>query len=184
MASDRGRSGGRPASRDGSLIPERFVYYVLVPAIAIAVLVLGGLAATTVRVDQAIRRTLLDQTATRATERANLLDTSVAAQDTVVASQADAIIREVDPDLNLLKKRWLSTAQRLTPTVRAILVLDLTYDTRDVLAFASKNPSPEDDTFRRLLLYQLFYKMDLEAATEEPGHIHEIIDDTQYLVSY
>ena len=177
-------AGGRPASGDGSLLSERFVYYVLVPAIVIAVLVLGGFAATTVRLDRAIRQTLLDQTATRATEQSNRLDEKVTEQDTIVASQADAIIREVDPDLNLLKKRWLSLAQRLTPTIRAILVIDVTYDTHEVKAFASRSPSPEDDTFRRLLLYQLFDKMELEVATQEPAHLHEIVDGTQYLVSY
>src|SRR5260221_9315076 len=170
-------SSPRRPSRDGSLLPERLVYYVLVRAIVIAVLVLGGLALQTMRsVEQARRQTVLDVTATLATERVNLLDGEIVRQDNVVASQADAT------NMNLLP--WLATAPRLTPTIRAILVLDLTYDTRDVLAFASKNPGPDDDAFRRLLLYKLYYKMDLEGSPEEPRHLHEIVDDTQYLVSY
>jgi two-component system phosphate regulon sensor histidine kinase PhoR len=121
---------------------------------------------------------VLDVTATLATERVNLLDNQIIAQDNVVAAHADV------SDLGSLTKRWLATASRETPTVRAILVLDLTYETHEVVAYASKSPGPEDDTFRRLLLYRLYYSMNLDGSTEELRHLHESIDDRQYLLSY
>ena len=50
-----------------------------------------------------------------------------------------------------LTERWLPTAQRETPSIRAILVLD---ESRTVLAFASRAGGAwaEEEGFRRLLI--------------------------------
>ncbi|HTJ84916.1 MAG TPA: HAMP domain-containing sensor histidine kinase [Polyangiaceae bacterium] len=158
---------------------ERVLYYALVPAIVVAVLVLGGLALrTTLQLERARQQTVLDATATLATERATLLDNHIVAQDNVVAAHTNL------SDLTQLGKKWMPTAARETPSVRAIIVLDLSHASREVVAFASKAPSPEDDTFRRLLLTRLFRTLNMEGQTEELRHLHEVIDDRQYLLSY
>ncbi len=174
------RRGGAPSRRWGqSRLGERFLYFALVPAIVIAVLVLGGLALrTTLQIEKARQQTVLDATATLATERVDLLDNQIVAQDNVVAAHADV------SDLGSLTRRWLATAARETPTVRAILVLDMTHDTHEVLAFASKSPGRSDDTFRRLLLVRLVHSMNFDGPTEELRHLHEVVDDDEFLVSY
>jgi two-component system phosphate regulon sensor histidine kinase PhoR len=150
-----------------------------VPAIVIAVLVLGVLALrTTLQIEKARQQTVLDATATLATERVDLLDNQIVAQDNVVAAHADV------SDLGSLTRRWLATASRETPTVRGILVVDMTYESHDVLAFATRSPGRSDDTFRRMLLLRLFRAMNFEGRTEELRHLHESIDDVEYLVSY
>jgi two-component system phosphate regulon sensor histidine kinase PhoR len=158
---------------------DRILYFVLVPAIVLAVCVLGWLALrTTLQIERARRQTVLDATLTLATERVALLDNFIVAQDNVVATHADPA------QLETISRRWLATAARETPSVRAILVLDLGAAAHDVLAFASKSPSREDDVFRRLLLNRLLPAMNYDGRVEELRHLHEVIDGRQYLVSY
>src|SRR6188474_14348 len=119
---------------------ERLLYFVLTPAIVVAIMVLGWLALrTTLQIEKARQQTVLDATLTLAEERVDVLDKFVIAQDNVVAAHADVA------DLVAIGKRWKPTAVRETPTVRAILVLDLTSTSHDVLAFHSLAPGPEND---------------------------------------
>ncbi len=158
---------------------ERLLYYALVPAIVVAVLVLGWLALrATLQLERARQQTVLDATATLATERATLLDNHIVAQDNVVAAHTNLA------DLTPLGRKWLATAARETPSVRAIIVLDLTSPSHDVVAFASKNPSIDDDVFRRLFLTKLFRALNMDGPTEELRHLHEVIGEQQYLLSY
>src|SRR5262249_19775831 len=139
----------------------------------------GGFALkTTLQIEKARQQTVLDATATLATERVNLLDNQIVAQDNVVAAHVDT------NDLTSLTRRWLATASREAPPVRASLVFVLSHDPHEVLAFASKSPGPDDDTFRRLLLTRLYFSMNLEGTVEELRHLHEVANDKQYLLSY
>ncbi|MDC3952573.1 sensor histidine kinase [Polyangium jinanense] len=158
---------------------ERLLYFAIVPAIVFAVLVLGGIALrTTLQIEKARQQTVFDATLTLADERVDRLDKIIIAQDNVVAAHVDIA------NLTTIARRWLPTASRETPTVRAILVLDLSHDSRDVLAFASRAPGREDDAFRRLLLGRLFSSLNFEGNTEELRHLHQIIDQQSILISY
>jgi two-component system phosphate regulon sensor histidine kinase PhoR len=168
----------------GPLWPERpwgqrLLYFAVIPAVVIAVLVLGSFALrSTLQADRARAQAVVNVTATLAAERAAVLDNHIIAQDNVVAAHASLA------DLTQLGRRWLPTASRETPSVRAILVLDLTSQTREVLAFASRNPSRDDDIFRRLLLSRLIRQLDFDAPTDELRHLHDVVDEKQYLLSY
>ncbi|MDI1428162.1 sensor histidine kinase [Polyangium sorediatum] len=158
---------------------ERLLYFAIVPSIVFAVLVLGGIALrTTLQIEKARQQTVFDATLTLADERVDRLDKLIIAQDNVVAAHVDIA------NLNTIARRWLPTASRETPTVRAILVLDLSHESRDVLAFASRAPGREDDAFRRLLLGRLFSSLNFDGDTEELRHLHQIIDQQSILISY
>ena len=132
----------------------------------VAILVLGWLALrTTLQIEKARQQTVVDATLTLAEERVQILDKFVVAQDNVVAAHADL------GDLAAIGRRWKSTASRETPTVRAILVLDMSTPSRDVVAFHSLAPGPENDTFRRLLLRKLIPSMNLAGSIEELRHL-------------
>src|ERR1700749_3251638 len=95
-------------------------YFALVPAIVLAVLVLGGVALrTTLQIEKARQQTVFDATLSLADERVDRLDKLIIAQDNVVAAHVDVA------NLALIARRWLPTAARETRTVRAILVLDM-----------------------------------------------------------
>src|SRR6187431_3346086 len=150
---------------------ERLFYFALVPAIVVAVLVLGGIALrTTLQIEKARQQTVFDATLTLADERVDRLDKLIIAQDNVVAAHVDLA------SLTNIARKWLPTAARETPTVRAILVLDMTHADHDVLALASRAPGREDDTFRRLLHGRLFPHLNLSGNTEELRHLHQVID--------
>jgi two-component system phosphate regulon sensor histidine kinase PhoR len=114
-------------------------------------------------------------------ELVDRLDKLIIAQDNVVAAHVDlASLTSIGP-------RWLATAQRETPTVRAIVIVDMDHEGHDVLAFASRAPrpgGPEDDAFRRLLLSRLLPLMNLAGNAEELRHLHQIVDGQSYLVSH
>ncbi len=158
---------------------ERLLYFVLTPAIVLAIMVLGWLALrTTLQIEKARQQTVLDATLTLAEERVDILDKFVIAQDNVVAAHADLA------DLGAIGRRWKSTASRETPTVRAILVVDMSTAAHDVVAFHSLAPGPENDTFRRLLLLRLMPAMNLGGATDELRHLQQVDGDQSFLVSY
>ena len=157
---------------------ERLLYFALVPAIVIAVLVLGGVALrTTLQIEKARQQTVFDATLTLADERVDRLDKLIIAQDNVVAAHVDLA------RLGTIGSRWFSTAGRETPTVRAILVLDMDHAEHDVLAFPSRRPGPEDDAFRRTLVTRLLSQMNFTGNVEELRHLHVALDQ-QYLISY
>lgn len=158
---------------------ERLLYFVLTPAIVLAVMVLGWLALrTTLQIEKARQQTVLDATLTLAAERVEILDKFIIAQDNVVAAHADL------SDLAAIGRRWKPTALRETPTVRAVLVLDMSSEAREVLAFHSLAPGPENDTFRRVLLRRLVPEMKLGGNVEELRHLHLALGEQSYLLSY
>lgn len=158
---------------------ERLFHFTLVPAIVLAVLALGGIALrTTLQIEKARQQTVFDATLSLADERVDRLDKLIIAQDNVVVAHAEPA------SLNTIAKRWLPTAERETPTVRAILVLDMDSAEHEVLVFASRAPGGDDDAFRRLLITRLLPQMNFSGNTEELRHLHHVIDQQSLLVSY
>lgn len=160
-------------------IRERLFYFALVPVIVVAVLVLGGVALrTTLQIERARQQTVFDATLTLADERVDRLDKLIIAQDNVVAAHVDL------SNLSTISRRWVPTAARETPSVRAILVIDMDHEAHDVLAFASRASGPEDDAFRRLLVTRLFSQMNFTGVVEELRHLHHVLDGQSLLISY
>jgi two-component system phosphate regulon sensor histidine kinase PhoR len=159
---------------------ERLLYFALVPAVCIAVLLLGAAALrTTLQFEKASAQAVLDATSSLAQERVDRLDKMIIAQDNAVDASVDL------GDLRTLARRWLLTAGRETPSVRAILVLDMERPEKEVRAFVSRWPGPEDDAFRRLLIRRLLplFELDVEPR-EQLRHLHHTVDGQSYLLSY
>lgn len=158
---------------------RKLLYFALVPAIVAAVLVLGGIALrTTLQIEKARQQSVVSATLAVAAERVDRLDKLVIEQDNVVAAHADLA------SLRSIGERWLPTAARETPTVRAILVLDMDHAEHEVAAFASRSPGREDDVFRRVLVSRLLPQMNRAGNVEELRHLHHVLDGQSYLVSY
>ncbi len=161
------------------LRPERLASFVILPAVLVAVGVLAYFTfRTTLQVERLRQQSVLEATLGLANEKADRLDARIIEQDNVVFAIADP------QRLSDLTLRWLPTAQRETPTVRAILVLD---ESRTVLAFASRAGGvfAEEEAFRRLLVQRMC--ADMELAKQEPDelrHLHRAYRGQSYLVSY
>jgi two-component system phosphate regulon sensor histidine kinase PhoR len=160
----------------GREIPASFV---LLPAVLVAVGVLAYFTfRTTLQVERLRQQSVLEATLGLANEKADRLDKRIVEQDNVVFAIADP------QRLSELTQRWLPTAQRETPTVRAILVLD---ESHTVLAFASRAGGvfAEEEAFRRLLVQRMGGDMELpKQAPDELRHLHHAYRGQSYLVSY
>ena len=175
---DWSRRRRRRSSRDPDR-QNRFLFFVLLPSVLVAVGVLAYFTIrTTFQLDKLRQQAVFESTFSLATDKADRLDKRVITEDNVVIAIADPI------HLGELTNRWLPTAQRETPTVRAILVLD---DARDVLAFASRAGGAwaDEEAFRRLLVRHMLVDMDLPAQPlDELRHLHREYGGQSYLVSY
>lgn len=158
---------------------ERLKQLVLLPLVVAAVGILAYFTfRTTLQIDTLRQQSVLEATLGLATEKANRVDRQIIDQDNVVMAVADPARLEV------LAERWLPTAQRETPSVRAILVLD---ESRTVLAFASRATGAlaEEEGFRRLLVDRMLGDMELGAqAPDELRHLHREYAQQSYLLSY
>jgi two-component system phosphate regulon sensor histidine kinase PhoR len=159
---------------------ERLFTFLLLPAIAVGVMVFTYVTVGTIFQQEHLRQqSVVDATNQLATERAARLDQNIIDQDTVVASETDL------GSLSTLGRTWLPVAARQTPTVRAVLVLDLTSPYHEVVGFASRRAGPEDEAFRRLLVNRIFRDLELEPPQDEQlRHLHRTYGNQSYLISY
>jgi two-component system, OmpR family, phosphate regulon sensor histidine kinase PhoR len=158
---------------------ERLKVFVLLPAVVVAVGVLAYFTfRTTLQVDTLRQQSVLEAALALATDKANRLDRQLIDQDNVVVAIADPA------RLDEISERWIPTARRETPSVRAIVVLD---DSHTVLSFASRanGAFADEEGFRRLLIARILGDMDL--ATQPPDqlrHLHREYAGQSYLLSY
>jgi two-component system, OmpR family, phosphate regulon sensor histidine kinase PhoR len=158
---------------------ERTLTFLLLPAIVVGVLVLTGVTfRTSLQQENLRQRSVVEATLSLANEKAARLDQLIVDQDTVVEADADV------SNLAKFGQAWLTVASRQTPTVRAVLVIDLTSPMHDVVAFASRRPGPDDEAFRRLLVNEVLPDLDLRPPEEQLRHLHKSYDGQSYLISY
>lgn len=159
---------------------ERLLTFLLLPAVVIAALVLMGvMIASGLQLQKLQEQSVVDATRGLADEKADRLDKRIIEQDNAVMSDLDLA------DRRAFGEAWLKVAQIQTPTVRAVLVVDLDSPTRDVVAFASRAPGPEDERFRRLLVHSILGDMNLDQPNrDELRHLHKAYAGQTYLVSH
>jgi two-component system, OmpR family, phosphate regulon sensor histidine kinase PhoR len=158
---------------------ERLASAVLLPAVLAAVGILAYFTyRTTLQVEHLRQQSVFEATLGLANDKADRLDKRIIEQDEVIFAVADPA------RLGDLAQRWLPTAQRETPTVRAVVVLD---EAHTVLAFASRagGAFAEEEAFRRLLVQRMCSDMDLaRQPPDELRHLHREYRGQSYLVSY
>src|SRR5271163_3044652 len=158
---------------------EKLASIVLLPAVLTAVGILAFVTfRTTLQVERLRQQSVLEATLGLANEKADRLDKRIIEQDNVIFAIADPA------RLSDLAQRWLPTAQRETPTVRAVLVVD---DSGTVVVFASRagGAFADEEAFRRLLVERMIEDMDLQLeAPNELRHLHHQYRGQSYLVSY
>jgi two-component system, OmpR family, phosphate regulon sensor histidine kinase PhoR len=165
---------------DPAFKTRRLLTHVLIAAIVVGVLVLGGITVrTTFQIEKLRQQSVVEATISLANEKVDRLDKRIVEEDNVVLAEADV------PTLASLPRRWLPTAARETPTVRAILVIDMWSPIRDVVAFVSRTGGgPEDDAFRRLFAERIFGDLVLGEPIDELRHLNKAYGGQSHLVSY
>jgi len=159
------------------------VLYATLPAIVAAAVVVGAFLFRASRQTEQLRQqSVIEATLTLANEKVDRFDRRIIEQDNVILSDLDG------SDPAQLGRRWLPTAARETPTVRAVLIIDMSTPEHQVVAFASRSVGADgvdDESFRRLLLQKMMREMDLERPpVQQLRHLHYPHNDQSYLVSY
>ena len=159
---------------------ERVVLVPLVGGVGLAVIVLATIMfRSSFQLERIRERSVVEATLLLANEKADRLDKRIIEQDNAVASLTEGDALENFGD------RWLDVASVQTPTVRAVVVLDISEPSREVVAYASRAPGMEDDRFRRLLVHRLWPELQLGGPNEtELRHLHTELDGVSYLVSH
>ena len=159
---------------------ERWLTFLLVPTIVVAVLVLNGISfRNSFQLEKLREQSVIEATLLLANEKADRLEKRIIEQDNAVRSAIDIQEREE------FGHDWLSIAPLQTPTIRAVFLLDLSSADRDVVGIASRSPGTQDEDFRRLLVSILLRDMDLAAAPRSQlRHLHRTYKLQNYLLSY
>jgi len=159
---------------------ERVVIVPLVGGVVLAVIVLATIMfRSSFQLEQLRERSVVEATLSLANEKADRLDKRIIEQDNAVADLTES------DTLENFGERWLDVGSVQTPTVRAVLVVDLSEPSREVVAYASRAPGVEDDRFRRLLLRRFWPELSLGGSNrEELRHLHTSLDAQSYLISH
>jgi two-component system phosphate regulon sensor histidine kinase PhoR len=158
---------------------EQLLTFLLTPAVVIAVLLLAVITfRTTFQIERQTKLSVIEATVSLANEKTDRLDKRIIEEDNVIMAEADVT------SIGSLAHRWLPTAARETPTVVRVLILDPEGE-HEVSDFASRAPGPEDDAFRRLLIYRILPSLELtRPPIDELRHLHKVFDGQSYLISY
>ena len=155
----------------------RALYYVLLPAIAVAASILGYfLWRTTTRYVRLGEQTIVESTLLLVREKVETIE-----QFVIVADNAVFGLVELD-DPTAIESTWPPLATSISPSVSAVLVLD---DSGQVLAHVSKGDAASKRQFLRVLLDRIVPSMELE---QQPvgrlKHLHGDFAGRNYLISY
>ena len=159
---------------------ERWLTFLLLPVIVLAVLVLAGVMfRSSFQLEKLREQSVIEATLLLANEKADRLDKRIIEQDNVVRSVIDVTERET------FGAKWLESAALQTPTVRAVMLLDLSSPQHDVVAVASRAPGPEHERFTHLLVHAMLGEMKLDRIpVDELRHLHKSVRGQAYLLSH
>lgn len=168
-----------PNNHGAWLQQNAWVRYLFFPLVIASIGVLAYFTfRTTIQIESLRRQSVVEASFALASEKADRLDRRL-------IEEGNVAMVLVDPEKpERLAEKWLPTAQRETPTVRGILLLN---EQREVTGFASRsgNAWQEDEQFRSLLLRRMLGDMKLvEEPREELRHLHKDYDGQTYLLSY
>ncbi len=159
---------------------ERWITFLLLPALVLSVLVLTGITFRSgFQLERLRERSVVEATLALVSEKVDRLDKRIVEQDAVLVQLM------VPEERDVSSAEWLKIAARQTPTVRATLIVDLSAKDQPVISFASRSAAgPEDERFRRLLIRSILPELKLEPPRGELRHLHRSFGDQSYLVSY
>jgi two-component system phosphate regulon sensor histidine kinase PhoR len=154
------------------------VYWLLLPAIAVATCVLGYYTFLTAAQFQRLgEKSLAESSLWLAQDRVDRLEQTIINADNAFFG---AVTLEDEPESALTE--WKAHAEELAPSVRAAIVLDVQRKVVDASARATEH---ETQQFVRLFLRQIAPDMKLESLPYDVlNHLHKSYQGRSYLISY
>ncbi len=155
----------------------RFIYLVLIPAVLVAAGVLGYYSLQSARqLTQISEQSVLSTTLLLVDEKVDRIEQMVIHAD-------EAVFQLMDPaDPHSFEEAWPPLAERLSPSVRALVMFD---DGGNVVADRCRCSAEEREDFVKTLTEQILPDLALHAApVGQLRHLHRSYGDESYLVSY
>jgi two-component system phosphate regulon sensor histidine kinase PhoR len=155
----------------------QLLYVVLLPLLVAAAGVLTYYTwETASRYEELGASTLLQTTLLLVEEKVDRIEQQIISRDHAVFGLVDMS----SPDS--LSERWLPEAERISPSVRAVLVLSEDLEIVDYVSRAAQREQPQ---FLRLFRKHLAPELEVASlAPEQLRHLHTSINGTSYLISY
>lgn len=156
---------------------RRLVYWGVLPSIAAAAGILGYYSYQSAAQFQALgEQSIVQSTVLLVDEKVDRIE-----QQIINADNAVFHLVEFD-DLDTLEERWSPLAERISPSVRAVLVVD---DAGNIVSFAYRGGARQRRDFRKVFFERIL--ADLELNRQRTGrlrHLHRTYADRSYLISY
>jgi two-component system, OmpR family, phosphate regulon sensor histidine kinase PhoR len=155
----------------------RIVYFVLLPALAVAAAILGYYTwRTAAQFARLGEETIVQSTLLLVREKVDRIERMIINAD-------NAVFELVDLDTPAaIQVQWPSLAPSVSPSVRSVVVLD---DSGTIIVDAARGSAQERRQFLKVLLERMM--PDLELEKQPLGrlkHLHRTYAGTSYLVSY
>jgi two-component system phosphate regulon sensor histidine kinase PhoR len=152
-------------------------YFVLVPLLVAAAGVLGYYTwETATRYEELGASSIAHSTLLLVEEKVDRVEQQVISADNAVFHLVDV----TDPDG--LRRRWLPLAQRISPSVRAMLVLTEDFE---VVDYAARATLEEEAEFLRLFRTRFAKQLEvIDLGANQLRHLHTVDDGVSYLFSY
>jgi two-component system phosphate regulon sensor histidine kinase PhoR len=155
----------------------QFLYVILLPLIIAAAGVLGFFTwETASRYDELGASSIAHSTALLVEEKVDRIEQEIIFRDNAVFHLIDVA------DLTSLPDRWLPLAERISPSVRALLIMSVD---GEILSYVSRAAVKEQPAFLRLFRKHIAPELELEElAPDKLRHLHLSVNGTSYLISY
>jgi two-component system phosphate regulon sensor histidine kinase PhoR len=154
----------------------RLVYALLVPALVVAACVLGYYAYQTAQqVERLGEQSIAESGMLLLQDKIDRIEQAIIAAD----NQAFAAI-ELDDENPLAD--WKVRAEELSPSVRALIVLD---QDRRFVAYAARASNEEQRSFRKFFMNRVLSDLELDGLdADRLKHLHRMYDGKSFLFSY
>jgi len=164
-------------SRDVNDTRFRLLYRLLLPTIAVATCVLGYYTYLTAAQFQRLgEKSLAESSLWLAQDRVDRLEQTIIAAD----NQVFGAVNLEEPETALTE--WKAHAEEISPSVRAVVVLDVQ---RRVVDSSARATERDTQQFMRLFLKQIVPDMKLESLPYNVlNHLHKNYDGRSYLISF
>jgi two-component system phosphate regulon sensor histidine kinase PhoR len=155
----------------------QFLYVILLPLIIAAAGVLGYFTwETASRYEELGASSIAHSTALLVAEKVDRIEQEIIFRDNAVFHLIDV------SDLTGLPERWLPLAERISPSVRALLIMN---DQRDIVSYVSRAAQKEQPAFLRLFRKHIAPELAFDSLVpDQLRHLHLTLNGTSYLISY
>lgn len=154
----------------------RLIYLVLLPALVVAVCVLGYYTYLTARQFERLgEQSIAESSLLLLREKVDRIEQQIIAADNLAFAAID-----LADEASL--QEWKRRAEEISPSIRALLVLD---GERRILGYAARASANDQRTFRRLFMGRMLHDLELDGL--EPNrlkHLHRSYEGGSYLISY